>query len=366
MHDNPESSAYTVTLVSDTHYDEAPWDRYRPDSPADPGSLAWRNFERNIKMWEALVPRLLSAAAERSEHSDFVMHLGDVAQGDAAHSEALTVMLEKGYQRVAAAFGEKPVYLLVGNHDVRAPGGVEAYDAWSRRPRNRCFRHGSDAWILVDTDRPPTLEGLRDLFQQTEGARWTFFLSHRPVFPCNASSVWSFLYDRPDQTDCRHELRRFLAERKAIVLAAHVHGLYQSVFDFPEGRVTQFVINSLWEKPELSELAFREVSPRKWCTKTSGIAESERTNFVALADEYRPYLVSHRQVHAAGHFRLLVNDDRVMLEIFGGDSHQPGDETVLAARDDQNSACCTKARILRKIADFLRFGLTSPRNTTSR
>ena len=365
MTNRPETSDYTVTLISDTHFDEGPWEHYRPGIAADPTSLPYRNFQRNIRMWENLIPRMLTAAAASAQDSDFVMHMGDVAQGDAANAETLTEMLEKGHRRVTAAFGTKPVYLLVGNHDVRAPGGVEAYQAWSRRPLNRCFRKGPDAWILVDTDRPPDLQGLKDLFRQADGARWTFFLSHRPVLPCNAGSVYSFLYDGAPQTECRHELRRQLAVRRAIVLAAHVHGLYETAFDFPEGRVTQFVINSLWEKPELAELSFRSVSANKWCTKSGGIPENLRPTYENLAAEYRPFLAGHRQVHAAGHFRLRVGDERVTLEIFGGDADRPGATATLADRN-QKSVCRTKARILRKIADFLRFGLTSPRNTTSR
>lgn len=366
MQDALDHQNYTLSLVSDTHFDEEPWERYRLGLETSPESLAWRNYTRNIRMWETLEPSLLTASAAVADDADFVLHLGDVAQGDAASPEALIRMLDKGYRRVTAAYGNRPVYLLAGNHDVRAPGGVEAYLAWSRRPLNRCFRKGSDAWILVDTDHPPTLKELKSLFRQTEGARWTFFLSHRPVLPCNAGSVYSFLYDDPEHTDCRLELRRLLASRQAIVLSAHVHGLYQSSFDFPEGRVTQFVINSLWEKPELSAVEFRTVGQAKWCSKLNGIPEKDRAAFAALADEYRPHLASHRQVHAAGHFKLHVSDERVTLDVFGGDARTPSETVTLAeGPSNQKRARPAKARILRKIADFLLRGLRIPRKTTS-
>lgn len=362
MANTTEYPDYAVALISDTHFDEGPWSRYRGALPQDPNSLAAHDFNRNLIMWQDLLPRLLTASASIiTADTDFVFHLGDITQGHAENARGLTQMLQNGWTQVTNAYGATPVYLLVGNHDVLAPDGVAAYDAWSRRPRCRAFRKGPDAWILVDSDRPPSLGELKKLFRQAEGARWTFFLSHRPVFPFAVGL--DFLYGKDTQDDCRQELRRLLAERQAIVLSAHVHSLIHATFDFPEGRVTQFVINSLWEKPELANLAFHAISRHKWCTKAAHVGAEQRAAFTRFTDEFRPYLTSYRQTHAAGHFRLKVSDTDVRLELYGGDATDPSETVILA---DQKRARPTKLRILRKIADFLRRGLSRPRTVTSR
>ena len=355
--------AYAVTLIADTHFDEEPWSRYRDVgmASADPKTLA--DHRRNIEMWRSRLPSLLDAAAAvaKRENAAFVQHLGDIAHGTAANGEALTRMLSAGRRLIAERFGEIPFRFITGNHDLLAPGGLAAYRAWSGSPADGVFRTGPDAWIFIDSENPPGVERLRELFREARGARWTFFLSHRPLFPFSGTASFRFLYST--DPECRQELVRLAAESRAIILSSHIHTVIHSVFDFPEGRVVQFTANSLWSRDELERVVFKPSSRRDWCRKLSSVPPERRAALAALANEFRPYLELHRRAHCAGHFLLRADDDSVRVEIRGGSGLDP-DETVILAR--QKSERTTNARILRNIADLLRRALRIPRKSTSR
>lgn len=324
--------SYSVSLVSDTHYDSAPWEKYRDPS----GKALKKRYERNLEMWKTRIPALLGAARRcRRADTAFVLHLGDIVNGEARDPAALRRMLEDGFSAHAPHFAGLPLQLVAGNHDVLcdAGDGIAAYKAWLGKDTNWTFWHGGDIWMIFDYNSPPDIATVEKWFAESENARWTFVVSHMPVVPCAVAGAQSILYHGRERAAARRRLRQLLAgRRRTVVLAAHVHSMMHSVFDFDGGRVVQFVVNSLWEKPELDRLEMRRIKRSKWCAKTDLLPECEREEFKALAAEYRPYLVSHETSHTAGHFLLEVDEKSVKLKIFGGSADSPAKTVVLCKR----------------------------------
>ena len=315
------SGTYSVALLGDIHYDSDRWERFHEAVGDITKAKHYGEFVRNTGMWKERLPALL-AASRRSLRPDtaFAVQLGDVVQGDARDGDVQGEMLSEAYARLRATYGELPVRLVTGNHDVRCPDGKEAYRRWCGRETNYLVRQGPDAWIFFDFNSPPTAEWVRRTFAETEGCRWTFVLTHGPAFPTGGKKPRWFLFGDEGLDDTRREFLRLMAARRAIVLAGHTHHVAHSVFDLPEGRVVQLVMSSVWAEEPQRKIAFRTVEPAKWCTDLSRMPEKFHDDFRRLAAEYRPYLVSHRVCRAAGHFRLEVSDGGVVARLFGGDA----------------------------------------------
>lgn len=320
--------AYSVGIVADTHYDAEPPARYHAA-----GGFNVRMYRRDIDMWRARIPALLSAARRAvCRDTPFILHMGDIAQGETPDAQTLAAMLEEGRKVLDDAFGGFPLRIIPGNHDVICPeGGVETYRRWFGGPTSVMFFHDGDAWMLFDSNDPPPVEEVRRWFRESEGARWTFIVTHTPLLPC--CDLNRLLYGRPEQEREWRELVRLVAARRnAVVLAGHVHSMIQTVFEMPDGRISQFVMSSLWEADGLAKTKLRRIPRRKWCRKLGSVPQNERPRYAALVDEMRNHVVCHRMVHAAGHFRLEVFPDRVQIRIFGGAGSGRGRVLVLARR----------------------------------
>lgn len=312
---------YSVALLGDIHYDTDRWERFHEAVADITKARHYSEFVRNTGMWKERLPALL-VASRRSLRPDtvFAVQLGDVVQGDARDGALQGEMLAEAYARLRATYGDLPVHLVTGNHDVRCPDGKKAYRDWCGRDTNYLVRQGPDAWIFFDFNSPPSLEWVEKTFAETEGCRWTFVLTHGPAFPTGGKKPRWFLFGDEGLDETRREFRRLMAERRAIVLAGHTHHFSHSVFEFPEGRVVQLVSSSVWVRGPQREIVLKEIDPAKWCTNLSKMPEKFHDDFRRLTAEYRPYLRLHRRCDAAGHCRLEVSDDGVVARLFGGDA----------------------------------------------
>jgi hypothetical protein len=248
---------------------------------------------------------------------------------------------------VKRTYGDLPFVTVVGNHDIRGTGALEAYDdmmpgvmsAELKRPVSGttfAFRQGPDAYIVVDFNAPrPDVALLKRLLAESADARYVFVVSHGPAIP-NGNGRW-FLLGGPKYDAKRREIRSLMAARNAIVLAGHTHCLEYYDCVFPEGRITQFVANSVWGSAESAKMVVHGEGAAAYGRRATTIkkrygreiAEKERAGLVRLADEYRPFVKDYLFANAAGHYRLEVSDSRVAVQFFGGDATSPSRTFIL-------------------------------------
>ena len=336
--------SYSVAVLGDTHFDSPDVKFYHADYTHSTTEKRYKGHlkehVRNAAMWSERMPSLVraSAACVRDDTA-FALQMGDLVQGDCGKRETHARMLKDAFGFIKGAYGGKlPLVTVVGNHDIRGDiegdGAREAFEAWQPEVVNRelgiaakgttfSFRQGPDAFIVVDFNEPcPDMAVLRRLIRESEDARYLFLVTHGPAIP-HSEGRW-FLLGKKGRDDERRELRSLLARRNAIVLAGHTHVTELCDCELPEGRITQFVFNSVWSKPGLAE----PTVVAKGADGFGGRApESERHGDKAeqpsLVAEYRPFVRDFLLAKAAGHYRLEVSDAHVDVVFYGGDSTVP-------------------------------------------
>ena len=326
--------SYSVAVLGDTHYDSSDpkfyHRHYTHSTTKKRYELHLAEHVRNAEMWKERMPGLIRASgACVRDDTVFALQMGDLVQGDCGNAAVHRRMLDDAFGLIKGAYGGRlPLVTVVGNHDIRGDipedGAKETFDAWQpplvaqelgvhAQGTTFSFRQGPDVFIVVDFNEPrPDFALLKRLLAESEGARYTFLVSHGPAIP-NCRSRW-FLLGSKRWTDERRELRSILARRNAIVLSGHTHLLEWYDCVMPEGRVSQFVFTSVWSKPELSEPDVRRKGAKVYGGK---IACTD------LADEYRPLIRDGLIANAAGHYRLEVSDERVAVVFYGGASTTP-------------------------------------------
>lgn len=339
------NGVYSVSLLGDTHFDSTDIRHYHRDYTHSTTKARYelhlREHVRNAEMWADRLPRLIkaSAACARADTA-FVLQLGDLVQGDCGNPAVHRRMLDDAHALIKGAYGGRlPFVTVVGNHDIRGDvpedGALAAFDAWQPPLMAKelgvpvsdttfAFRQGPDVFIMVDFNSPrPDFDTVKRLLAETADARHTFIVSHGPVIP-NGASRW-FLLGGKDRNAERRELLHLLAARNAIALSGHTHCLEFYDCVLPEGRVTQFVANSVWTKPELARATIIDqgaasYGARARAKKAKGDAKK---GLLALVEEYRPFVKDYLFAHAAGHYRLEVSDAHVDAVFYGGDSRTP-------------------------------------------
>ena len=326
--------SYSVAVLGDIHFDSTDPKFYHRDYTHSTTKKRYeahlKEHVRNAEMWKERMPSLVraSGACVRADTA-FALQMGDLVQGDCGNAAVHRQMLDDVFGFVKDAYGGRlPFVTVVGNHDIRGDipedGAKETFDAWQPPLMSRelgvpvqgttfSFRQGPDVFIVVDFNEPrPDFALLKRLFAESEDARYTFLVSHGPAIP-SCRSRW-FLLGYKRRTEERRELLSILARRNAIVLAGHTHLMEWYDCVLPEGRISQFVFNSVWSRPELSEARVRG---RGAGIYGGGIACKD------LADEYRPLVKDGFIANAAGHYRLEVGDECVAVVFYGGDSTTP-------------------------------------------
>lgn len=114
-------------------------------------------------MWSDRLSRLIAAAARtRRADTSFILHVGDLIQGDCTDYDIQMKMLKDAQSACAKGFGDLPFVFAYGNHDVRS-GGDQAVDDFVR-PRDeehdgcRQKRTQEEILALQDEYRPGLVE----------------------------------------------------------------------------------------------------------------------------------------------------------------------------------------------------------------
>ena len=348
-----ESRTYSVSLLGDTHFDSVDPRFYHKDYTRSTSPSRFKahcaEHVRNAEMWASRMPSLIRASAAcRRPDTAFVMQAGDFIQGDCGNPVVHRRMLDDAFKTIKGAYGGSlPVVPAVGNHDIRGAlredGALATLHSWYPKRMTEelgkavkgttfSFRQGPDAYIVADFNSPrPDFALLKRLIEECDDARYVFLLTHGPFIPSGATR-W-LLYGSTKDTEKRRELTALLARRNAIVIAGHTHRLEYYDCVFPQGRITQLVVNSVWTDPALAvpEIIDSGVSEygRRAQAKV-GKKQGERyADLAGYADEFRPYVKDYLFAKAAGHYLMEVSDKAVKVSFFGGDSTRSARTFVL-------------------------------------
>lgn len=338
--------AYSVVILGDTHFDAEPASVYHSDYNE---KVEWLNrvqraeFARNGEMWRERCPKMVQRAARLvSPDTRMIFQMGDLIQGDCGNPEVHKKMLGDVMDSFKSSLGGLPFVTVTGNHDIRGTGAKDAYHEYmpvrmsgelGRKIQKTTFYFtiGEDAFIVIDFN-DPDVDEIKKVLKKTKGARYTFVLSHGPVFPSDDSSCRWILFGKEKYTDLRRYFRREFASRDVICLCGHTHKV--ELFDWfgDGGRITQMTMNSVWSRDDLASLKLRAHGAalygemRKGGKKDDGTPNADET---PLFDEYRDGLKRYVQAYGAGSFKLNVSSHGVFVDFYGGDSEKVTETFVL-------------------------------------
>lgn len=348
-----DDGTYSISILGDTHFDTSPSGVYHgkwvPRTPND-----WRDrqgeFKRNAEMWADRLPRLIAAAAKtRRGDTAFLFQMGDLIQGDCTDCETHLRMLQDAQAACSKGFDGLPFLTVCGNHDIRG-GGDKAFDGYilplalkslgfSVESANFTFRHGADAYVFVDFMRPD-VRRINGMLDETEDARYLFFVLHSPIAASDTWGPYWFLLGKPEDTAARRALFARLLKRHAIVLCGHLHVTQIRRWRRDGGELVEFCANSVWRPQEdrPSVLAstpaeygdYAKVHPTPMDEDHDGCHQKRtQAEILALQDEYRAGLVEYRKYRAAGHYLLRVSNRGVAVDFYACDALTPTETFVL-------------------------------------
>jgi hypothetical protein len=351
-----DARTYSVSLLGDTHFDSVDPRFYHKDYTRSTSPARFKahcaEHVRNAEMWASRMPSLIRASAAcRRPDTAFVMQAGDFIQGDCGNPAVHRRMLDDAFKFMKDAYGGNlPVVPAVGNHDIRGAlredGAFDTLHSWYPGRMSEelgspvkgttfSFRQGPDAYIVVDFNSPgPDLALLKRLLGGCEDARYVFLLTHGPFIPSGATR-W-LLYGSQKDNEKRRELTAMLARRNAIVIAGHTHRLEYYDCAFPQGRITQLVVNSVWTEaalavPEIIDSGVSEYGRRAQLKPDKKPGDARYADLAGYVDEFRPYVKNYLMAKAAGHYLMEVSDKSVKVSFYGGDSTKSDRTFVLRA-----------------------------------
>jgi len=333
-------SSYSVSILGDTHFDTSPSSVYHAEFARKYGAdklQQWRpeEFERNARMWEGPSRRILEASGRTATDSTrLVLQLGDLIQGDCADAAVHRRMLADGVAYMKGVYPKGVRFVTVcGNHDVRDgidPMGddqsaADAYRAFAGGRTTYGFREGPDLFVVVDFNRGrEDVAEVKRILRENEDVRYTFVAVHGGVFPFDVGRRRWFYLGAAEDDALRREMRAQFARRNAIVLCGHTHRLEFKEARFPEGRLVEFTMNSVWGGKDGTAYPAEPKVLREGAASYGDVAWVRSSPQVsALFDEYRPYMKRYLAAKAVGHAVMRVSDAGVAFDYYGRDSTVP-------------------------------------------
>ena len=146
------------------------------------------------------------------------------------------------------------------------------------------FRHGPDAYVFVDFMRPD-VGRINRMLDETEDARYLFFVLHSPIAASDTWGPYWFLLGKPEDTDARRALFARLLKRHAIVLCGHLHVTQIRRWRRDDGELVEFCANSVWRPQEdrPSVLGTQFALFGRGCT--NGNLDFSKTDLVSISND---------------------------------------------------------------------------------
>ena len=360
---------YAGAVLGDTHFDAAPDSLYHAayDTSTSSGAYGIAEYRRNAEMWQARMPSLLAASAALATNAAssvpaqqsaglstrFILQLGDIINGDCnddtVHLQYLQDALaatRAPYETAGGSGGAAPRPLpfltVLGNHDFRgSPNGRTIYFEWAEPLLSRelgenvvyplfSFRIDDDRWIFCDFERVSLFDVAAEIASDPN-ARYVFLVTHGPFTPCEDGNNWIWRLSawtaKGGTGQGVPELFEAISRRRAIVLSGHTHytSFYRNENEY--GGYTEFTANSVWKSADLATV---DPFPGHDRPSTFGTYRSEevssanRAAYDADIAFFKAGLKEYFLGPGAGHFRLEVTDESVLMHFFPGDATEPG------------------------------------------
>lgn len=303
---------YSIVILGDTHFDTEPVDVYHS------------NYNEPVEWLNCVQREEFRRNGKREVHQK---------------------MLSDVMNHFKGVLGGLPFVTVCGNHDIRGTDAEKTYHDYMPKRMSEelgapvekttfSFKIGDDAFIFIDFNSPDD-EAIEQCLKDTEGARYTFIVSHGPVFPIDGDSVRWFFHGGASEkhTEKRRYFRRKFAERNAIVLCGHTH--YTEHYDWygDGGRITQMTMSSVWTDESLKNYELYDDGPQAFGSrnKQAGMRPdgSKVKDESALFDEYREGLRIYNRSKAQGSYKLNISKDRVSVDFHGGDSKEVSKTFIL-------------------------------------
>jgi hypothetical protein len=331
---------YNIVLLGDIHYDKIEFHqmpKFNPKVPWDCGSVdsngvfLWRlhnkwmtescgdsrqNYPLNARMWKEDVPQIIKRAAVNGAENNalYTFQLGDMIHGDcgnlALHKKNLQESLDylKGNS-------SSPVLVACGNHDPRGPFGKQAWNEvmlphFDKAAKN-IQRKNTNFSVKIDKDlyyfhdaMNPDFEYLEKTLNENNDARYTFFVSHIPLFAMAKNHINEPLAENFDN------LLKILEEHNAIIISGHTHWISLTQYRNNGRRIDQFVLNSTVRYPERDIFdPAKNISKDEFCRDNGKRKE--------LWEKYRNKITVPLNTWGAGHAIMRVSDKGVFVDFYG-------------------------------------------------
>ena len=338
-------SDYSIVLLGDIHYDKAEfhqmpefdktvsWNMCREN-----GIFTWRghnkwmnashattshNYPLNVRMWKEDLPFIIDRAAKCGVENDsvYTFQLGDMIHGDCGKLDLHKKNLHEAIDYMTSRF-KSPVLVSCGNHDPRGPFGQQAWNEVmlpyfdkaakniQRKNTNFSVRVGRDLYYFHDAINPD-FDYLKKILDANKDARYTFFISHVPLFAMAKNHINDSLAENFDN------LLSMLAECNAIVLSGHTHWISLTRYRHDGKRIDQFVLNSTMRKPARDSVfdPSKNISQDKFSPDYGGR--------IALWNKYADKITTPLNTWGTGHALLRVSDQGVFVDFYAIKAEKP-------------------------------------------
>ena len=319
---------YQLTILGDIHFDG---EQYHISEPW--GEVAAKERQRNIGQWKGASQQLLAAAAAQSSaDTPFIIQLGDITQGDCDNETLQSAAFKDVFAMLKKTFPGKKILAVTGNHDVR--GNADAPESAQKTLvpllkaesgiKNMCgtnyaVRLGKDLFIFYDSFNSPSTDVTEKALKNNRDARYVFFISHLPMFPCsNGNPGWIV----PDF----EKLIPLLKKHNAVVLAAHTHRFSHIVHSDSNGVLPQLIVSSMgstW-RPD-GKLVPNYKSFQQWKESIAKRYHSIKWSMDNVAKFKSDDFITYDTFGAApsGFVKLNVTDKEVTANFYTDNSGKP-------------------------------------------
>ncbi|MBR1609410.1 MAG: hypothetical protein IJ678_07340, partial [Kiritimatiellae bacterium] len=160
-------------------------------------------------------------------------------------------------------------------------------------------------------------------------ARYVFLVTHGPFTPNQSGNNWIWRLSgwkaKGGTGKGVPELFEAISRRRAIVLSGHTHctGFYRNENEF--GGYTEFTANSVWKEGRDTVEPFPgHDKPSAFGTwRVEEVSAANKAAYDADFALFKPGLKEYFLGPSAGHFRLEVDDRRVLMRFYPGAATTP-------------------------------------------
>lgn len=334
-----EQKSYRLLVLGDLHYTGR---SYHPqDHPRKQ-----KTINKYIDMWKSNSPELLTAARKQAllEKASGVLQLGDLIDGGCATMSLQQKMLHDAFLELKRYFPKLPIYIIIGNHDVRLQNGdsieplrrilfpLQAAELGKKTLENGnyIFQRGPDLFVAIDYFSPQekSLDFLRQALEEHPKTRYVFLMTHYPLFPAANHNTLGL-------TPNYMRVAELLEKRRGIVLTAHTHRFSRVTRTTSRGRISQMCFTSMgvdWSNHTLMHRVFGNSLKEEYNwesflkTARKGLAHSKHAA-VLLEDlhglEISGIFTGEFFAVKSGFAILDVTDRAVRVKLFTDDSGIP-------------------------------------------